>query len=153
MGVRCMTQGTQTGVLWQSRGVGWGGKWEGDTRERGHMIADSCWCLAETNEILQSSYRIILQQKIKNKKMFVWFLFSWVRRTGTRCQLTLLQELADIWVLWLSVGSERMEATLCNYENIILVTQLRDFKILFENSNLLPFKDITLSNHFVDILL
>ena len=32
-----MSQGTQTGSLYQPRGVGWGGGWEGDLRGRGHM--------------------------------------------------------------------------------------------------------------------
>ena len=34
-----MTQGTQTGALWQPRGVGCGGRWEGASRGRGHMYA------------------------------------------------------------------------------------------------------------------
>ena len=37
MGICCMTQGTQTGALGQSRGVGYGGRWEGVSRGRGHM--------------------------------------------------------------------------------------------------------------------
>ena len=32
-----MTQGIQTGALWQQRGVGWGGKWEGGSKGRGHI--------------------------------------------------------------------------------------------------------------------
>ena len=28
MGICCMTQETQTGALYQPRGVGWGGRWE-----------------------------------------------------------------------------------------------------------------------------
>ena len=32
-----MSQGTQTGTLSQPRGVGCGGKWEGVSREKGHM--------------------------------------------------------------------------------------------------------------------
>jgi len=43
MGICCMTQGTQTGALWQSRRVGWGGDGRevqqgGDT---GVPVADS----------------------------------------------------------------------------------------------------------------
>ena len=33
-----MAQVTQTGALCQSRGVGWGGIWKGDSKRRG----DSC---------------------------------------------------------------------------------------------------------------
>ena len=28
MGICCMAQETQTGALYQPRGVGWGGRWE-----------------------------------------------------------------------------------------------------------------------------
>ena len=39
-----MMQGVQNGVLLQSRGVEWSGKWKGGSRERGHMLrmVDSC---------------------------------------------------------------------------------------------------------------
>ena len=36
MGICCMTQGTQIGALWQSRRVGWGGRWEGGLGGKGH---------------------------------------------------------------------------------------------------------------------
>ena len=32
-----MAQETQTGSLYQPRGVGWGGKWEGGSKGRGYM--------------------------------------------------------------------------------------------------------------------
>ena len=32
-----MSQGTQTGALYQPRGLGWGGKWEGGSRGKGYM--------------------------------------------------------------------------------------------------------------------
>ena len=40
-----MSQGTQTGALYQNRGVRAGGTWEGGSRGRGHIyipMADSC---------------------------------------------------------------------------------------------------------------
>ena len=37
MGLRCMAQETQTGALYQPRGVGWGGRWKGSSKERGYM--------------------------------------------------------------------------------------------------------------------
>ena len=37
MGICYMIQETQTGSLYQPRGVGWGGKCEGTSRGRGHM--------------------------------------------------------------------------------------------------------------------
>ena len=32
MGICCMAQETQTGALYQARGVGWEGKWEGGSK-------------------------------------------------------------------------------------------------------------------------
>ena len=37
MGICCMSQETQTEALYQPRGVGWGGRWEGDSKGRGDM--------------------------------------------------------------------------------------------------------------------
>jgi len=37
MGTCCMTQGTQKGAPYQSRGVGWGKRWEGGSRGRQHI--------------------------------------------------------------------------------------------------------------------
>ena len=37
MGVCCLTQETQTGALYQPRGVEWGGRWEGGSKGRGYM--------------------------------------------------------------------------------------------------------------------
>ena len=54
MGICCMTQGTQTGALWQSSRVGWGGRRKGGSGGSGHggPMADSCWCLTENQKIL-----------------------------------------------------------------------------------------------------
>ena len=38
MGIRCMAQETQTGVLYQPRGVRWVGKWEGGSKGRGYLL-------------------------------------------------------------------------------------------------------------------
>ena len=37
MGICGMAQETQTGALYQPRGGGWGGRWEGGTKGRGYM--------------------------------------------------------------------------------------------------------------------
>ena len=37
MGICCLAQETQTGALYQPRGVGWGGRWEGAVKGRGYM--------------------------------------------------------------------------------------------------------------------
>jgi len=40
-----VTQETQTGALYQPRGMGWGGRWDGGSKGRGDTcipMADSC---------------------------------------------------------------------------------------------------------------
>ena len=37
MGTCCMPKETQTGSLYQPRGVRWGGRWEGSSKVRGYM--------------------------------------------------------------------------------------------------------------------
>ena len=58
--VKSMASGNLLYDLGNSRwdDVGWGGKWEGVSRGRGHAYtyADSCWCMAETHTVLQSNY-------------------------------------------------------------------------------------------------
>ena len=36
-GICCLAQETQTGALYQPRGVGWGGRWEGGSQGRRDM--------------------------------------------------------------------------------------------------------------------
>ena len=48
MGIRCVAQETQIGALYQSRGVGWGGRWEGESKGRRYM------CAAAAAKLLQS---------------------------------------------------------------------------------------------------
>ena len=64
VGICCVTQGAQTGALWQPRGVGWGGRGR-EVQERGDIctpMADSSCCMAETSTILENNY-----PSIKNK--------------------------------------------------------------------------------------
>ena len=37
VGMCCMMQGNQTHVLSQPKGIGWGGRWAGGLRGRGHI--------------------------------------------------------------------------------------------------------------------
>ena len=54
MGICCMTQGTQTGALWQAEG--WDGEGDGrEVQEEGDMgisMADSPWCMRESHKTL-----------------------------------------------------------------------------------------------------
>ena len=54
MGICCMAQETQTGPVYQPRGVEWGGWWEAGSKGREYMYTydDSCWGLTENNKIL-----------------------------------------------------------------------------------------------------
>ena len=66
MGIFCMAQETQKRALYQPRGVGWGGRWEGGSRGRGYvylwLIHVDIW--QKTTKFCKA---IILQLKIFNK--------------------------------------------------------------------------------------
>ena len=54
MGICFMSQETETGALYQPRGVGCGGRWE-EVQKGGDIcipMADLCWGLTENNTIL-----------------------------------------------------------------------------------------------------
>ena len=65
MGIFCMTQGTQTGALWQAEG--WGGKGDGrEVLEGGDIgvpMLNSCWCMIDNHKILKSNYPLIKKFK------------------------------------------------------------------------------------------
>ena len=53
--VGSVTQGTHTSDLRQPGALGWGGGGAGRLKREGNMrifMADSCWCMAETNTVL-----------------------------------------------------------------------------------------------------
>ena len=60
MGICCMSQGTQTGVLYQPRRAGWGGRWEGGSRGRRHMYTYGSFMLRfdrkQQNSVKQLSF-------------------------------------------------------------------------------------------------
>ena len=60
----CMAQETQARALYQPRGVGWGGKWEGVLKGRGYMYTNGRFMLRfdRKHKILSSNY-----PSIKNK--------------------------------------------------------------------------------------
>ena len=55
-----MAQETQTGVLCQPTGVGWGGKWEGGSKGRGYMYTYGLFMLMfdtkQPNSVKQLSF-------------------------------------------------------------------------------------------------
>ena len=62
MGIGCMTQGTQTGALYQLRGVGWGGRWEEVSRGRGDVYL---WLIHVDIWQKTKFYKAIILQKKK----------------------------------------------------------------------------------------
>ena len=65
MGICCMVQETQTGALYQTRGVGWGERWEGGSKERGYMYTHG-WFILKFDSKQQNS----VKQLSFNKKFF-----------------------------------------------------------------------------------
>ena len=62
MGIQCMSQGIQTGALYQPRGGGWGGKWEGGSRRRAIVYL---WLIhVDVRQKRKFCKAIILQLKI-----------------------------------------------------------------------------------------
>ena len=55
-----MAQETQTGALYQSRGTGWGGRWEGGSKGRGYMYIYGLFMLKfdrkQQNSVKQLSF-------------------------------------------------------------------------------------------------
>ena len=71
MGICCMAQENQTGVLYQPRGVGWGGRWEGGSKGREYMYTYT-YLFEVWQKATKFCKAIILQLKnklkVKNKK-------------------------------------------------------------------------------------
>ena len=64
-----MAQETQTGALYQLRGVGWGGRWEGSSKGRGYMYTYGWFRLRfdrKQNSVKQLSFN--KKKKVKRKK-------------------------------------------------------------------------------------
>ena len=70
MGICCMSQGTQTGALYQPRGVEWGGRWEGEgSRAREHMHIHAWLIHVEVRQKTTKFSRAIILQ-LKNEQNF-----------------------------------------------------------------------------------
>ena len=66
----------KSGALWQSRGVGWGGRWEGRSRRRGHTYRTYTYLWLIHVDMWQkpSQYckAIVLQLNIKKFKRYIY---------------------------------------------------------------------------------
>ena len=108
-----MTQGTKTRALWQPRGVGWGGRWEGSSRGRGHMYTYD-WSMLmygrnhhniviilqlEINKLRKKSYLKKVEKKCWLRSPQVWWpVLIWHPRSLSRlgsqsCSVLDLREL------------------------------------------------------------
>ena len=71
-----MAQKTQTEVLYQLRGLGWGGRWEGGSKGKGYMYTYGWFTLRfdrkQQNSLEQLSFNLKINQflKKKEKKIF-----------------------------------------------------------------------------------
>ena len=63
-----MAQETQTGALYQPRGVEWGGRWEGGSKERKYMYTYGWFMLRFDKKQQNSVKQLSFLKKIKEKK-------------------------------------------------------------------------------------
>ena len=61
-------QETQTGALCQPRGFGWGGRWEGVSKGRGHMYTYGCFMLRFDRKQQNSVKQLSFNKKLINFK-------------------------------------------------------------------------------------
>ena len=71
MGICCMAQKTQTGALYQPRGMGWGGWREGSSKGKGYMYTYD-WFMLRFDRKQQNSVR----QLSFNKKKLNKYIYS-----------------------------------------------------------------------------
>ena len=64
-----MSQETQTGALYQPRGMGWGGRWEGGSKGRGYMYTYGLFMLRFDRKQQNSIKQLLsIKNKLKKKK-------------------------------------------------------------------------------------
>ena len=68
MGICCMAQETQTGALYQPRGVEWGGRWEGISKGRGYMYISGQFMQRFDRKQQNSVKQLSFNKKLIKKK-------------------------------------------------------------------------------------
>ena len=71
MVICCMAQETQRGALYQSRGVGWGGRWEGVSKGKGYMYTYGWFMLKFDRKTQNSVKQLSFNKKIIKQKRFI----------------------------------------------------------------------------------
>ena len=70
MGIFCLAQETQTGALYQPRGMGRAGRWEGASKGRGYMYTYG-WSMLRFDRKQQNSVRqLSFNKKINLKNIY-----------------------------------------------------------------------------------
>ena len=64
-----MAQETQTGALYELRGLGWEGRWEGGSKEKGYMYTYGWFMLRFDRKQQNSVKQLSFNKKIKRKKV------------------------------------------------------------------------------------
>ena len=86
MEICCMAQETPTGALYQPRGVGWGGRWEGGPKGRVYMYIYSWLMLRfdrkQPNSVKQLSFN--KKNKLKNKNKSIIKVAEKLKEKKTR---------------------------------------------------------------------
>ena len=67
----CMAQQTQTGALYQPRGLGWGGRWEGGSKGIGYMYTCGWFMLRFDRKQQNSVKQLSFNKKNKLKKKII----------------------------------------------------------------------------------
>ena len=67
MGICCMVQETQTGALYQPRGVEGGGRWEGGSKEREYMYTYGWFMLRFDKKTTKFCKQLSFNKKIKER--------------------------------------------------------------------------------------
>ena len=71
MGICCVAQETQTGALYQPRGVGWGGRWEGVSKGRGYVYTYGC---RRTRDQIANIHWVIEKAREFQKNIYFCFI-------------------------------------------------------------------------------
>ena len=69
MGICCISQRTQTGAMYQPRGVGWKGRWQEGSRGRGCIYTYSGFMLVFDRKQQNSVKKLSFKNKNKFKKV------------------------------------------------------------------------------------
>ena len=89
-GICCMAQETQTGSLYQSRGMWWGRRWEGGSNRREYLYTYGWFILRfdrkQQNSIKQLSFnKIIIKKKILPYPYLKTFLLPSIMMVSSLC--------------------------------------------------------------------